>query len=113
MQNFFNAVFGQRLFVPGLRCGQHIQVVALLVFDQGLVEVRLTLNDIDQVIHHPAFAAHDQVQVAQAHIKVDNRCFVPAQSQAGRKTGAGGGFSHAAFAGGDHNDFCHERESFL
>ena len=39
------------------------------VFNQRLVECGFALNDVDQVIHHPALAAHDQVQVAQATSK--------------------------------------------
>ena len=106
-QHFFDAVLVQRFLVAGLRGGQHIEVVALLVLDEGLVQVGFALNHVDQVIHHAAFAAHDEVEVAQADVEVDDGGFVAAQGQAGCKAGAGGGFAHAAFAGGDHNDFCH------
>jgi hypothetical protein len=64
---------------------QHEQVVALLVLDQRLVQVGLAVDHIDQVVHHAAFAAHDEVEVAQTHVEVDDGGLVAAQGQAGEK----------------------------
>jgi len=80
----------------------------VLILDQGLVQRGFAVDHIDQVVDHTALAAHDQVQITQADVEVDNRGLVAAQCQAGCKTGAGGGLAHTALAGGNNNDFCHD-----
>src|SRR3546814_16791563 len=60
---------GQRVLVAGLRGGQHKQGVQALVLDQRLLERSLTLDHVDEVIHDPSLATHDQVEVAQADRK--------------------------------------------
>jgi hypothetical protein len=107
-----HAFLAQRVLVARLAGSQHKQVVALLVLDQRLVQVGFPLDDVDQVVDHAALAAHDEVEVAQAHIEVDDGGLVAAQGEAGGKAGAGGGLAHAAFAGGDDNNFGHGVESF-
>src|SRR5690606_6264082 len=52
-------------------------------------------------------ATHDEVEVAQADVEVDDGRLVPAQGQAGGKAGAGGGLAHPALAGGDDDDTGH------
>ncbi len=108
LEHVFHALHGERVFVAGLRGGEDEQVVALLVLDQRLGELGLALNDVDEVVHHAALAAHDEVEVAQADVEVDDGGFVAAQGQAGGEAGAGGGLAHAAFARSHHNDFRHE-----
>jgi len=56
------------------------------------------LDNVNQVVNDASFATHNQVEVAQADVKVDDGCFVAAQSQSGCDTGAGRGFAYAAFA---------------
>ena len=112
IEYFFNAFLSQCVLVAGLGRRQNIQVFTLFVFDERLVQIGFTGDHVNQVIHHAAFATHDQVQVAQAHIKVDHRGFVSAQGQAGCKTRAGRCFTNTAFTGSDHNYFCHEELSF-
>jgi hypothetical protein len=82
-QHLFHAVLRQRVLVARLAGGQHEQVVALLVLDERLVQVGLALDDVDQVVHHAALAAHDEVEVAQADVEVDHGGLVAAQGQAG------------------------------
>jgi hypothetical protein len=79
----------------------------MLVLDEGLVKVRLPVDHVDQVVHHAALAAHDEVEVPQAHVEVDHRGLVAAQGEAAGKAGAGGGLAHAALAGRHYNDCCH------
>jgi hypothetical protein len=81
VQHLLHAFLRQRVLVAGLRGGQHEQVVALLVLDQGLVQVGFALDDVDQVIDHAALAAHDQVEVAQADVEVDHCGLVAAQAR--------------------------------
>ena len=112
VDDFFDAFFRQRVFVARLRGGQDVEVFALLVLDQRLAETGIALDDVDEVVDHAPFAAHDEVKVAQADIKINHGGFVAAQRQPGCDCGAGGGFAHAAFAGGDYNDFAHDH-SFM
>ena len=98
LENFFNAFFGQRVLVAGLRSGQHVEVVAVLVLDQALGQGGFAVDDVDQVINNTAFAAHDQVEVAQADVEVDDGGLETALGEAGGEAGAGGGLADAAFA---------------
>jgi hypothetical protein len=109
VSTFLDAVLRQRVLVTRLAGGEHEKVVALLVLDQGLVQVGFAVDDIDQVVHHAALATHDQVEVAQADVEVDDGGLVPAQGQAGGEAGAGGGLAHPALAGRHHDDLGHER----
>ncbi|MNT94692.1 hypothetical protein D3C72_2364320 [compost metagenome] len=81
----------------------------MLVLDQRLGQRRFFVDDVDQVVHHAAFAAHDQVQITQADVEVDHHGFVSAQGQAGRKAGAGSGLADTALTGRYNDNSCHER----
>ncbi len=70
----------------------------MLVLDQRLLERSLALDDVDEVIHDAAFAAHDEVEVTQTDVEVDDRNLVAAQREAGGEAGAGRGLAHATFA---------------
>ena len=63
IENALYAFFGESIFVAGLGGCEYEQVVALLVFDQGLIQSGFTVDYVDEVIHHAAFASHDQVEV--------------------------------------------------
>ena len=85
----------------------------MLVFDQRLVQGGFAIDDVDKVVHHAALATHDEVQVTQAHIKVDHHGFLPTQSQTRCKAGTGGGLAHAAFARSHHDNFRHLNKSLI
>lgn len=112
LQHLLDTFLCQGLLVARLRGSQHVQVLALLVLDEGLVEVGLAMDHINQVIDHAAFAAHDQVEVAQADVEVDHSSLVAAKGQAGSEAGAGGRLADAPFAGGHHDDLGHGWRSF-
>src|SRR5690606_34828103 len=82
------------------------QVVEALVLDQRLPQRRLALDDVDEVVHHAAFAAHDEVEVAQADVEVDDHDLLAATREAVGQAGAAGGLANASLARGDHDDFC-------
>ena len=67
------------------------------------LRVASALDHIDEVVHHATLAAHDEVEVAQADVEVDDSGFVAPHREARGKTGARRGFTHAAFAGSHHN----------
>jgi hypothetical protein len=100
LRTFLDTFFGQRILVAGLRSGQHeqIAVIAVLVLDQRLSECRFAVEDIDQVIDDAALTAHDQIEVAQADIKIDDGSLVAAQGEARGEAGAGGGLADTALA---------------
>src|SRR5690606_22318881 len=87
---------------------QDIEPLSAFILDQCLLEVGLLVDDIDEVIDHTALTSHDQVEIAQAHVKIDNHGFIAPQRQTGGDSGAGGGFSYAAFSRGDNNDLSHK-----
>mmetsp|Transcript_59446 Transcript_59446/g.140617 ORF Transcript_59446/g.140617 Transcript_59446/m.140617 type:complete len:388 (-) Transcript_59446:74-1237(-) len=107
VQHALDAFLLQRVLVAGLRGRQDVELVELLVLDEGLRQLDLVVNDIDQVVHHAALDAHDQVEVAQAHVEVDDAGLVAAHREAGGKTRAGGGLADPALAGGDDDDLGH------
>lgn len=73
-----------------------IATVAALFARHGLQIIGLRHSDEAWAPY--AAAAHNQIQVAQAHVEIDNGGFVAAQGEAGCNAGAGGGFAHTAFA---------------
>ncbi|KAG1243681.1 hypothetical protein G6F65_022255 [Rhizopus arrhizus] len=85
----------------------------LLVLDQRLVEGGFALDHIDEVVHHATLAAHDEVEIAQADIEVDDSGLVAPHREARGKTGARRGFTHAAFAGSHHNNACHDDQTLM
>src|SRR5262249_19607926 len=97
----------ERFLVARLRSGEHVEVLALLVADERLVEVRFLLDDVDEVVDDAALATHDEVEVAQADVEVDDRGLVPREGEAGGEAGAGGGLADPALAGGDDDDAGH------
>ena len=94
----------QRVLVAGLRGRQDVQVLDPLVLDQRLVQADAVVDDVDEVEHDPALAAHDQVEVAQADVEVDDDGLLAQQRQAGGDGGGGGRLADPALAGRDHDD---------
>ena len=78
-----HAFFGQRVLVARLRGGEQVERVDALVANQRLAEVRVALRDVDEVEHHAAFGAHDEIEVAQADVEVDDRDLLPGLRESG------------------------------
>src|SRR5690606_18422010 len=104
LEHALHAVAGERVLVAGLRGREHEQGVEALVLDQGLLERGLALDDVDEVVHHAALAAHDQVEAAQPDVEVDDRDLLAAARQPAGQARAGGGLADAALAGRDYDD---------
>lgn len=85
-------------FSPGLGGRQDVQGIDPLVPDQCLVEGGLALDDIDEVVHHPALAVHDEIEVAQAYVKIDDDGLVAPLGETGADGGAGSGFAYATLS---------------
>src|SRR5260370_16627780 len=95
----------QRFLVPRLRRREDVKVVVALIPDQCLVELSVAVDDIDEIEHNAAFAPHDQVEVAQPDIKVDNDSPLAAQSQPGDDRGCGGALADPSLSPSDYYSF--------
>src|SRR5690606_37286834 len=99
-----DACVGQCTLGAGLAGGQHVQVLQALVLDRRVGQGGVAIDDVDEVIHHAALAAHDQVQSTQADVEVDDGGLVSAQGAAGTDGGAGSGLADATLARSDRED---------
>src|SRR5216684_9352785 len=104
LEHAVDALAPERVLVAGLRSWKDKQVVVALILDQRLVEVGVAIDDVDEIEHHAALAPHDQVEVAQAHIEIDDHGLVPTQREAGGKGGGRRGLADPALARCDHDD---------
>jgi hypothetical protein len=104
VENLFHAFPGQRILVAGLRGGEHEQAFVALVLDQRLLERAFAVDDVDEVIDHTTLAAHDQVEVAQADIEIDDGNLFFASGQAHGQRRAGRGLADPAFSRCDDDD---------
>src|SRR5581483_9938348 len=75
--------------------------------DQRLIEVSVAIDDINEIEHDAALAPHDQVEVAQADVEVDDDGPMPPQRQAGRESGGGRGLADPALSRRDDDDLRH------
>ena len=92
VEDFFHAFAGEGVFVAGLRGGQDVEVFDALVFDERLFQAGFAVDDVDEVVNDAAFDAHDEVEVAQADVKVYHAGFEPFQGESAGDAGAGRGF---------------------
>ncbi len=98
VKHTLNAFQRQGILVAGLRGGKDEEVFAALVLDQRLIQAGFVVDDVDEVIHHAALAAHDEVKVAQADVEVDDDGAVATQGQSHGNGGTGRGFSDPTLA---------------
>ena len=80
-----DALVGQRILVAGLRGRQQPQILQPLVADQRLRELGDALHDIDEVEHDAPFGAHDEIEIAQADVEVDDDDLLAAFAPAPRR----------------------------
>ena len=93
-----HALARERVLVAGLRGRQQAQRLDPLVADQRLRQLGVALGDVDEVVHHPALGAHDEIEVAQADVEIDDHDLLAALRQRGAERGGGGGLADAALA---------------
>ena len=99
-----DAVFGERVLVAGLRGRQQIEIFQPLVANERLRQLGDAVDDVDQIEHHAPFGAHDQVEVAQPDIEVDDHDLLALLGERGTQRGRRRGLADAAFAR------CHDHE---
>ena len=93
-----DALFGQRVLVAGLRGRQQPEILQPLVADQRLRQLCDALHHVDEVEHDAAFGAHDEVEVAQADVEIDDHDLVAALRQRSPHRGGRGGLADPALA---------------
>ena len=95
-------VLGQAVLVPALRSWQKSERVEALVSNEGLRELCLAFDDIDQIEDHAPLGTHDQVEIAQADIEVDDDDLLTALRQRCTQRCCRGRLADPALAGGHH-----------
>ena len=55
------------------------------------------LHHIHQIVHNPVFETHDNIQIAQPDIGIDQAYFLPRLGQTGSNVCGCGGLTHTAF----------------
>src|SRR5271169_5320407 len=100
----------QRILVARLRSRKDVEAVVALIFDQRLIELGVAVDHVDEIKDDPALAPHDQVEVAQAYVEIDDNRAMAAQCQPGRDRGGAGRLADAALPGSEHNDFCCQKD---
>ncbi len=104
LEHATDALLGQCVLVAGLRGRQHIEVVAAFVANQRLVEIGLLIDDIDEIVDDAPLASHDEIQVAQTDIEIDDDRAMTALRQSHSQRGGRGRLADPALARGDHNN---------
>ncbi len=102
-----DARIGQGVLVTGLRSRQQVQALDPLVLDQRLRQLGVAVDHVDQIVDDPALGAHDQVEVAQADVEIDD-AHALATLREGRSEGRGRRrLADAALARCDDENLCH------
>jgi hypothetical protein len=78
-----------------------------------LVQLRVALDDIDEIEDDTPLAAHDHIEVAQSYVEIDDDGLLAAHGKAGADGGRGGGLADPALARRDDDDFSHCNFSLL
>ena len=112
VQNLLDTFLGQGVLVAGLRGWQYPKRIKPLVPDQRLFQARFALNDVDKVKDDPALAAHDHVEIAQAHVKIDHDCLEIAFCQCCGNRRSRGCLAYATLARSDDDHFAKGRFVF-
>ena len=84
-----------------------------LVADQRLRKLGHSLRDVDEVEHHAPLGAHDQVEVAQADVEVDERHLLAGLRQRRPESGRRGRLADASLARGDDHYLAHVASPIL
>ena len=102
-----DSLFRQRVLVPRLRGRKQKEIGEAFIANQRLSEPGLALRHVDQIIDHPPFGDHDQIEIAQADVKVDNRNLVIQLGEGGSESRGRCRLANATLARGDHHYFGH------
>src|SRR5690606_41809583 len=88
----------------GLGGGQDLKIVQPLILDPGLIQGGVGIDYGAGGVHAATLATHDQIEIAQADVEVDDDGFMPAQGESGTEGSAGSGFANDSLAGSNNED---------
>ena len=105
-----DALVGQRVLVARLRGRQHGEVRDALVADQRLGELGVALHDIDEIVDDAPLGAHDEIEIAQADVEIDQRDILSALGERDAQRRRRGRLADAALARCDDQYLGHVRD---
>ena len=105
-----DAFVGQRVLVPRLRGRQHGEVRDALVADQRLRQLGVALHDIDEIVDDAALGAHDEIEVAQPDVEVDEHDLLSALGESDAQCRRRRRLADAALARCDDQYLGHARD---
>ncbi len=79
--------FGEGVLVARLRGGEQEERIDSLVANERLGEPRRALNDVNEVEDHSPLRPHDEIEIAQAHVEIDDGDSLAAARQSRTKRG--------------------------
>ena len=86
----FSTPSGVRLSLSAcLRGWQQVKRLHALVADQRLGQFRFALDNVDEVVDDAPFRAHDEIEIAQADVEIDDDDLVAVLRQSGAQRGRG------------------------
>ncbi len=102
-----DAFVGQRVLVAGLRGGEQIEGLHPLVADQRLLQLRVALRDIDEVVDDAALGAEHEIEIAQPDVEIDHADPIAAFGERGADRSGRGRLADASLARGNDDDLAH------
>ena len=93
-----DALLGERVLVARLRGRQQMQRLDALVADQRLRQLGVALHDVDEVVDDAPLGAHDEVEVAQPDVEIDDDDVLARLRQRCAERRRGGRLADAALA---------------
>ena len=81
-----------------LRGGEQVQRVDALIPDHRLRELGVALSHIDEIKDDAPLGAHDQIEIAQPDVEIDDADALSALRERRPERRRRGGFAHAALS---------------
>jgi hypothetical protein len=91
----------ERVLIPSLARGEHVQSVDVPIGYQGLIQIALAVEDVDEVEHDATLDAEVYVEIAQSHVEIDDARGTAPQREAASEGCGGRRLAHPALAGSD------------
>ena len=98
LDDALDAFIGQRVLVPGLRSRKQPQILEPLVADQRLRKFRHALHDVDEVEYDPPLRPHNEIEIPQADVEIDDDDLFSNLRQRRTERRGGGGLANPALA---------------
>ncbi len=108
-----DAVLGERVLVPRLRGGEQEERIDALVANERLRQLGHALDDVDQVVDHAPLGPHEEIEIAQADIEVDDGDPLAAARESRAERSGRGCLADATLTGRHHQHVGHVNAPFL